>query len=162
MNRNFLLPHPNDNRNSNQYILQVFVQPILREGAKGKEKGVFSKRQVLILLDLLSEANAIERIDFRKPNKFPDIATLCHALTGKSASSFTEELAGYRHKDIYQFNTSGERDQLIVALTNLANAFRAAGFRSIAKQADKKIRELENSKLSGTPYPGSPYPASQP
>jgi hypothetical protein len=145
MNQDSLSPNSNDNRNCNQYILQVFVQPILREGAKGKEKGVFSKKQLLILFDLLSETNAIERIDFHKPNKFPDIATLFHALTGKAASSFTKELDDRRHKDIYQFHTAGERDQLIVALTNLANIFRAAGFRSIAKQADKKIKEIEAS-----------------
>jgi hypothetical protein len=146
MNQDILPSDCNDNHNNNQYILQVFVQPVLREGATGKEKGVFSKKQLLIFFDLLSETNAIERIDFRKPNKYHDIATLFHALTGKPATSFTEELDDHRHKGLYQFHTPGERTQLIVALTNLANAFRAAGFRSIAKQADKKIKELEAAR----------------
>jgi hypothetical protein len=133
----------NDNRISNS---QVIHQHILHEGAKGKEKGVFSKKQLLILFDLLAETSAVERIDYGKPTKFSDIAALFQAITGKPATSFIEELNDYRNEGLYQFHTRGERDQLIVALTNLANTCRTAGFRSIAKQAEKKIRLLEPAK----------------
>jgi hypothetical protein len=141
----------NDNHTDIQFNSQVILQPALREGAQGKEKGVFSKKQLLIFFDLLAETTGIERIDFSKPNKFQGIADLFHAISGKSASSMVEELNDYRNKSLYKCNTPGELDQLIVTLTNLANTFRDAGFRSIAKKADKKIGELEVAKIRLSP-----------
>ena len=135
----------NQNHLAIQYNSRVIFQPLLREGAKGKAKGVFSKKQLLIFFDLLSETNAIERIDFRKPNKFREIAALLHSISGKSTDSLIEELNLHRDKSLYRHHTTGERDQLIITLTNLAETFRAAGFRSIAKQADSRIRDLERS-----------------
>lgn len=57
-----------------------------------------------------------------------------------------QELNDYKHKGLYEFRTEGERRQLIVTLTNMAESFRKAGFRSIATLADKKIRELEQHR----------------
>jgi hypothetical protein len=99
-----------------------------------------------MFFDLLAESACIERIDMQKPTKFQDIADLFHAISGKSASSFKEELDNYRNSTLYTYYTPGERDQLIRDLTNLANAFRTAGFRSIAKLAERKIEELETSR----------------
>jgi hypothetical protein len=134
------------NHTSNQNNSRIILQPTLREGAQGKEKGVFSKKQLFIFFDLLAEPESVERIDFSKPAKFREIANLFHAISGKSASSVVDELNDHRNKSLYKCNTPGECDQLIVTLTNLASAFRDAGFRSIAKKADKKIGELEAVK----------------
>jgi hypothetical protein len=109
----------------------------------GKAKGVFSKKQILILFDLLSNVSHLEKIDLDKPNKYDAIADLLFAITGKSQSSWKEELNDYKNKDLYGFHTEGERKQLIAVLTNLAEPFRKAGFRSISALADKKIHWLE-------------------
>jgi hypothetical protein len=144
----------NENHTNNQYNSQFILQTNLREGAQGKEKGVFSKKQLLIFFDLLAEHGSIEQIDFSKPTKFQEIANLFHAISGKSASSIVEELTDHRNKSLYKCNTPGEYDQLIITLTNLASVFRGAGFRSIANKADKKIGELEAVKKR----PSSPNP----
>jgi hypothetical protein len=120
--------------------------PNAKEGAKGKEKDVLSKKQVLILFDLLSESADLEKIDLRKPNKYDDYAILLHAITGKSTASWKEVLNDYKTKDLYEFHTPGELNQLIVTITNLAEFLRKAGFHSLAKSADKKIIELEKQK----------------
>ncbi len=149
-------PHPqtppiaiqyNDNRTNNQYNSQVNIQPVLREGATGKTKAVFSKRQLLMFFDLLSkQTTPLEKIDFTKPARFDALAGLLHAISGKSKASIIEELNDYRTKGLYDGQKDGERDQTIAALSNLAETFRKAGFRSIAKEADKKIVELERNK----------------
>jgi hypothetical protein len=141
----------NDNHTDIQFNSQVTLQSNLHEGAQGKEKGVFSKKQLLLFFDLLSENAGLERIDFQKPTKFQGISELFHAISGKSASSFKGELDDHRNKSLYKCHTPGEFDQFIRDLTNLANAFRAAGFRSIARQADKKITELEAAKKRLSP-----------
>ncbi|HVV06921.1 MAG TPA: hypothetical protein VHC96_21970 [Puia sp.] len=110
----------------------------------GKTKGVFSKKQMLILFDLLSQVTHLEKLNLSKPNKYDAIADLLFAITGKKQSSWTQELNDYKNKDLYEFHTEGERNQLIAILTNLAERFRMAGLRSIAAMADKKIRELEH------------------
>ena len=120
--------------------------PAASKGAQGKEKGVFSKKQILMLLDLLADMGAIEKIDYRKPTKFDKVAEALHALTGKSASSFKDELIDYKTKGLYDGNKPGEVDQVIRDLTTIAELFRGAGFHSIAKEADKKIRELTGKK----------------
>jgi hypothetical protein len=56
-------------------------------GIKGKEKDVFSKKQILIWLDLQADLCKMERIDFTKPNKFEAIAGLLQAINGKSKES---------------------------------------------------------------------------
>ena len=110
---------------------------------RGKQKDIFSKKQVLILFDLLSQFAKIERFDLTKPNKFDSFAQLLHALTGKSKETWLEELKNYCNKDLYEFGTPGELDHLLNTLTNLSNTLRKAGLRTLSSQADKKIRELE-------------------
>jgi hypothetical protein len=112
----------------------------------GKAKGVFSKKQILILFDLLAQIAHLEKLDLSKPNKYSALADLFHALTGKSQSTWIQQLYDYKHKDLYEFHTEGERKQLVVILTNIAELFRKAGVRTIATQADKKIRELEEHR----------------
>ena len=114
-------------------------------GIKGKEKGVFSKKQILIFLDLLAETGKIEKIDFTKPNKFVAVGELLYAISGKSKDSWVEQLKDSGTEGLYDFKSDGDRKQLIVVLINLSNTLKNAGFRSIAKNADKKILELEKS-----------------
>jgi len=109
---------------------------------KGKEEGVFSKKQVLILLDLLAKAKLIEPIDFKRSNKYPAIAQLLRALTGRGEDTWIEELDKYETKGLYHWELDGQRDELIRILTNIAEKFADAGFDTIARLADKKIREL--------------------
>jgi hypothetical protein len=130
----------------NERILSVTDTPAILPTHKGKEKDVFSKKQILILFDLLSSTSKLESIDFSKPAKFEAIAAFLHALTGRSKDSWTEELNDYKTKDLYAFHSPGELQQLINAIINLTEFLRKAGFRSIAALADKKIRELEKHK----------------
>ena len=120
--------------------------PTIREGAQGKESGVFSKKQILILFDLLTKGGNFDPIQYEKPNKFDAYADLLHALTGKSRQSFKEELHDYRTKKLYEWHTEGEFTQLINTLTQLLTYFEKAGFDSFAKVIDKKIRELREEK----------------
>jgi hypothetical protein len=124
---------------------QVNIQPTIKAGAQGKDKGIFSKKQVLILFDFLSAFKDFDSIDYTRPTKFEGYADLLHALTGKSKLSILEELNNY-HKGLYEWHTQGELKQLINILIQLANTFRNAGFRSFAKLVDKKIIELESYK----------------
>jgi hypothetical protein len=110
---------------------------------KGKEKDVFSKKQILIWLDLLADLGKFERIDFTKPNKFEAIAGLLQAINGKSKESWVEELDKYKTKGLYHYSGQGELKQLINTITNISEIARKSGFRDLAKAADKKIRELE-------------------
>jgi hypothetical protein len=136
----------NDTRTINKYNSQVHIQPTIREGATGKIKGVFSKRQLLMLFDLLSkQTTPLEKIDFSRHNRFNAIAGLLHAISGKSKASISEELKDYQKKGLYDGEPGGQRNQIIAELTNLAETFRAAGFRSIAKEADRKIIELQKN-----------------
>lgn len=130
----------------NERILSVTDTPVIQATRKGKEKDVFSKKQVLILFDLLSSTSKLEPIALGKPAKFEAIAALLHALTGRSKDSWTEELNDYKIKDLYAFHSQGELQQLINTLSNLAEFLRKAGFRSLTTLADKKIRELERHK----------------
>jgi len=110
---------------------------------KGKEAGVLSKKQLLILFDLLADSEEIERVDFSNPNKFEQEAELFHALNGKSKSSWEEELNNYKDKGLYYYRGKGELNQLIKDITSLSNIIRKSAFRPLAKAADKRIRELE-------------------
>ncbi len=122
------------------------VPPPPPTSAKGKEKGVFSKRQILILFDLLTKTGMIEPINLNKPNKFPAVAHLLRAITGKSEDSWKAELEDNRHKDdLYAWHPEGERLELIRILINLRDKFQEAGIKAIAKAADQKIRELERA-----------------
>ena len=132
----------------NQINSQVNIQPTIREGAQGKESGVFSKKQILLLFDLLSKSGNLDPIDLEKPNKFDAYADLLHALTGKSRQSFKEELQNYRTKDLYEWHTEGEFTQLINTLTQLLTYFEKAGFDSFADTIDKKIRTLRKERRS--------------
>ena len=104
---------------------------------------MFSKKQLLILFDLLAENKMIDQIDYGKHNKFDAVASMFQAVSAKSKESFVEQLKDVHNKGLYSFNNIGELNQLIVTITNLSDIFRKAGFRSIANIADKKIRELE-------------------
>jgi hypothetical protein len=137
--RNEFNSYHNNNHYFNEYTT---VNPAI-SGIKGKEKGVFSKKQILILFDLLAETGRLEKIDFTRPNKFDSIAELLFAIAGKGKDSWVEQLKDGRNKGLYQFKNEGERKQLVVTLTNLSEVFRKAGFRSISKAADKKLIELE-------------------
>jgi hypothetical protein len=132
----------------NQVNSQVNIQPTIREGAQGKESGVFSKKQTLILFDLLTKAGNFDPIDLENPNKFDAYTDLLHALTGKSRQSFKEELNDYRTRGLYEWHTPGEFTQLINTLTQLLTYFEKAGFEAFAKVIDKKIRALREKKRS--------------
>ena len=143
---NFLLVRQEQNSyqtNQHYFIEQHLATP---SPLKGKEKGVFSKKQIVILLDLLSESAKLERIDFSRPNKYDGLAELLFALTSKSKDSWVKELNQYKAKGLYDFQNLGELNQLIIILTNLAEGFRKAGFRSVSSLADKKLSELDKLK----------------
>jgi hypothetical protein len=113
---------------------------------KGKQKGVFSKKQILILFDLLNNTGGIERIDYTNPNKFESVAEMLQALNGKSIATWVEELNNYKIKGLYYYSNEGEFKELIRILTNLSEKLRKSGFRVLANEADKKIKELENTR----------------
>ena len=129
----FLIQNKNEfNRyQTNSHYFNEFNQ-VVSSGISGKEKGVFSKKQLLILFDLLAENNLIERIDFSKVNKFDSIASLLQAISSKSKESIVEQLKDVNHKGLYSFRNISELNQLIITITNLADTFRKAGFRAIA------------------------------
>jgi hypothetical protein len=113
---------------------------------RGKQAGVLSKKQILILFDLLADKGGIERIDYKLPNKFESVAELFHGLNGKSKSTWEEELKDCKNKGLYYYNDKGELNQLIKDISSLSNKARKAGFRTLATAADKKIKELESVK----------------
>lgn len=125
-----------------------YIQPDIpsKEAAKGKEKNVLSKKQVLILFDLLSQVAKLEKIDYSKPNRFEGIAVFLHAVTGKAKNSWMDELSKYKTRDLYAFHTKGELSQLISDVINIADFLRGAGYYGLVKLADNKIRELERHK----------------
>lgn len=133
-------------QNSSHYFNDYNTVQTVADGIKGKEKGVFSKKQLLILFDLLAENDTIEKIDYTKPNKFDSVATVLQAVSGKSKDSILEQLKDTRSNGLYSFQSTGELNQLIITLTNLSDTFRQAGFRSIANIADKKLRDLDRIK----------------
>ncbi len=146
-NLTFLVQNKNEYNqyHTSSHYFNEFTQ-VISIGANGKEKGVFSKKQLLILFDLLSENKLMARIDFTKINKFDSIANLLHAISAKSKESFIDQLRDARNDGLYSFKSIGELNQLIITITNLADTFRKAGFRSIADAADKKLRILEHQK----------------
>jgi hypothetical protein len=115
---------------------------------KGKQAGVLSKKQILILFDLVTEKEKMEKVDFTKSNKLEAMAELFHAVNGKSKSSWEEELNNYSDKGLYHCESEGELNELIRTLTNLSDIARQSKFPILAKTVDKKIRELEKRKLS--------------
>jgi hypothetical protein len=135
----------NSIQNNSVRYEQIHIHPTTEKG-KGKEADVFSKKQILLLFDLLAESGDLEKIDLDKSNKFDAIADLLHAITGKVKDSFIDELKDQRTHGLYAFHTIGQRNQLIGDLTNLSKKLRAAGFRSVAKLADRKITELDRIK----------------
>jgi hypothetical protein len=130
---------------------EFHVHPVIKEQApappptKGKEKDIFSKKQILILFDLLAKTRIIEPIDFRNPAKFEAIAHLLRAITGKGDDTWLAELNDYRNKDLYAWHSDGERRELIRILTNLADKLKNAGFKTVGNLADQKIIPLERA-----------------
>lgn len=112
-------------------------------GIKGKEKDVFSKKQILIWLDLQADLGKMDRIDYSKPNKFENIAIMLQAINGKTKESWKEELGKYKDKGLYHYRDSGELKNLVNTISNISETFRKAGQRDLAKAADRKIRMLE-------------------
>ena len=123
----------------------VHEQPATEKHPKGKEKDVFSKKQILIFFNLLAQKGFIEPIDLRKPDKFKDIAPLLRAISGHGEESWKAQLNDYRNKDLYAYHSEGERQELIRILITLSNKLNNAGFKSIANLADQKIIELEHA-----------------
>src|SRR5260221_7567086 len=60
-NRNHNESFTEVNHHHNESFTKVTNQPIVKEGAAGKEKGVFSKRQWLIFFDLLTQMSDLEK-----------------------------------------------------------------------------------------------------
>lgn len=143
--------HENHQYNTSLSKNEFHVHPVIREQtvtekhSKGKEKDVFSKKQILLFFHLLATEGSLERIDLRKPDKFKDIAPLLHAITGHVEDSWLAQLDDYRNKDLYTYHSEGERQELIRILITLSNKLGKAGFKSVAKLADKKIMELERA-----------------
>jgi hypothetical protein len=131
---------------AHQHNNQFNTVTVTKEGQQGKESGVFSKKQILILFDLLNTGGNFGSINYQNPNKFEAYADLLRAITGKSKQSIKEELHDYRTKSLYTCHTPGEFDQLINILTQLLTYFENAGFESFAKVIDKKIMELKAQK----------------
>ena len=138
----------NQYQTNSHYFNEYTTVQAAANGVKGKEKGVFSKKQLLIFFDLLAESKAVDKIDYSKPNKFDGIAAMLRAVSGKSKDSILEQLKDSRNNGLYSFENEGELKQLIIMLTNLSDTFRKAGFRSVANMADKKLRELERMKIN--------------
>ncbi|WP_439516800.1 hypothetical protein [Sediminibacterium sp.] len=130
-------------QNSSHYFNDYSTIQTIPNSIKGKEKGVFSKKQLLILLDILAENGAIEKIDYSKLNKFDAVATMLQAISGKSKDSILEQLKDTRNNGLYSFQNPAELKQLIITLTNLSDMFRNAGFRSVSNVLDRKLRELD-------------------
>jgi hypothetical protein len=138
--------HLHLDQHAHQHNNQFNTVTVIKEGQQGKESGVFSKKQILILFDLLGTGGNFGSINYQNPNKFEAYADLLRAITGKSKQSIKEELHDYRTKSLYTCHTPGEFDQLINILTQLLTYFESAGFESFAKVIDKKIMELKNQK----------------
>jgi hypothetical protein len=109
----------------------------------GKQKDVFSKKQVLILLDLLSQSTKIESFNLQNPNKHEPLALFLHALTGKGIETWLEELKNFRNKGLYDFRDASELEYIVKTMTNLSNTLRTAGLKTLAKQVNNKISELK-------------------
>jgi hypothetical protein len=126
----------------------VIIENIVKEGPNGKPKGVLSKKQLLILFDMLSELGRLEKIDLSKTSRYDGIAELFHAITGKSTDSIKKELNDYRHIDLYHCHDDRELNQLVITMTNLSNTFKAAGFNTVSDLLERKIISLRQKKKS--------------
>jgi hypothetical protein len=141
------------NHHHNESFTMVNNQPIVKEGAKGKEKDVLSKRQWIILLDLISVTTPM----FKKPDlstyaKVEKAAILLHALSGKDKTTFIKELNHYKNNGgLYKTDSLGELNQLIIVLINMADIFRNNNQPDLADLIDKKIVELEGDKKRDYP-----------
>jgi len=140
------------NHHHNESFTKVTNQPIVKEGATGKEKGVFSKRQWLMFSDFLSDISPLEKIDFGRPRKFDKIAGFLHALSGKDKESFVSELNYYKNNGgLYKTKSLGELKQLIIALTDMFETFRNASQPDLEELTNKKIVELKAEKKRDYP-----------
>ncbi len=113
-NLTFLFQNKNEYNQyqTNSHYFNEYNQ-VISKNINGKEKGVFSKKQLLILFDLLAESSLIEKIDFSKVNKFDSIAVMLHAMSSKSNESIIEQLKEVGNRGLYSFNNLGELNQLI-------------------------------------------------
>ncbi|MDP4150799.1 MAG: hypothetical protein Q8943_15440 [Bacteroidota bacterium] len=125
---------------------QVFTPPAVIDGAKGKEKDVYSKRQILIYHDLLHEAYGVEPLRIENKNCHPGIASFLHRLHGKPERAWLDELKDYRNGHLYDCQSDGEIDQLLIVLTNMRASLRAAGQSRMVDKIDDKMLMLRKKK----------------
>jgi hypothetical protein len=131
------------------YPTQVFNPPVVADGAKGKEKGVYSKRQMLIYFDLLHAAYGVERLKIENRNCHYNIARFLHEATGRPQSAWLDELRSYRNRGLYDCQTDGEIDQLLNTLTDMRESLQGAVFNELVKKLDNKKVELLQKKKRG-------------
>lgn len=124
----------------------VIKEPTSAKELTGKGKGVFSKKQVLILFDLLAQTDTLEPFRLDNPDKHQAIAKFLVALTGKGLDTWLETLKDYHANHLYAFHTPAERANLMSILTNIADTAHAAGLRTITEQAEKNIRLLREQE----------------
>ena len=135
--------HPIVEKEINTTIKEIIVKesPPTKD-LNGKDKGVFSKKQVLILFDLLAQAESIESLPIEKAENHRAISQFLHAVTGRSVDTWLDTLKDYQNGDLYSFNTRAERTNLIATITGISKDAHAAGLRILAGEAEKKIRQL--------------------
>lgn len=141
------------NHHHNVSFTKVNNQSIVKEGASGKEKDVLSKRQWMILFDLISATTSMfKKLDLSTHAKVEKAATLLHTLSGKDKTTFIKELNHYKNNGgFYKTDSLGELNQLIIALINMADIFRNNNQPDLAELIDKKIIELEAEKKRDYP-----------
>ncbi|GGB14856.1 hypothetical protein GCM10011511_43250 [Puia dinghuensis] len=125
-----------------EVIIKETVPGAPDKAIAGKEKDVFSKRQVLIFFDLLAQSPPIDRIALDPPINLLAKAQFFRALTSKGVETWLKTLRDYR-KGLYECHTSDEIENLISVLTNLAEFTHAAGLRAVTAAAEKKVHELQ-------------------
>lgn len=108
-NLNFLIQNKNEYNQyqTNSHYFNEY-NPVVSRGVKGKEKGVFSKKQLLILFDLLGDDKLMDRIDYSKYNKFDAVVGMLQAVSGKGKDSFVEQLKHVRHEGLNSFTNEAQ------------------------------------------------------
>ncbi len=132
--------------NNNHYFNEYTTFNPVSAGIKGKEKGVFSKKQILILFDLLAETSKLEKIDFTRPNKFDSIAGFLYAVTGKSKDSWIEQLKDCRSKGLYEFKMRGSLSSWLQFLLIYLKFLGLLGLDLLPKSQTKKYTNLKKRR----------------
>jgi len=139
--------HPIVEKEKETVVKEIIVkEPAPANELTGKGKGVFSKKQVLIVFDLLAQTGMLEPLRLDNPEKHQAIAKFLVALTGKGLDTWLETLKDYHANHLYAFHTPAERANLMSILTNIADTAYAAGLRTITERAEKNIRLLREQE----------------